>query len=642
MKKADLIWSMIKESVIKKQTTAFTYTSWFSDTKALIDNQRFIVLVPGKIYKAFVKPSLPAVKKQLDKIYEADYKVEVLTEEELEDELSHLKKKEASYSDSDNTSILNTESSDFSDDTTIVINNDLNSAVDKKKVVDMQAKGAYSANSSILTTQKAQAGELKDLAKEEKSSIGQNQSPKRALIKLSNQELQNSKKCPVIQLESSQFAAAEFLTCNRQSSRQNTQSQNSAVFQSKNASCSLKLQEKSKTPAFADTTQIKIKPDSRNKNKNNESKSKSATNYPKIKLNPNYTFDKFVAGEENSFACAYLKNFVKTLSAEQGDERVSRQIILYGPTALGKTHLLQATASAILEENSQFNLIYVRSEDLINEFTYCCKKGDFISFRKKYRCTDLLLIDDLQFIQSKSAFQEEILYTVNSILEAGGSVIFAADTAPTDMQDVSERLMSRIGGSERIKIKKPSFKSRVALLKEMNDEVAAKQGINVLSQASIEYIAKCIDDNCSFVQGAFNKCLTYSKIYGELKEEDLVLVLESYLDEIKDQIVDFDCIMKLTAEGFGLRVEDLLSNSRVRKISQARQMSIYLMKEFFPDKTLREIGKHCERSHSTVIHSISRVEKLLKNDKDFVKRFDDVKNHLIKIKESSKFLGLKK
>ena len=329
-------------------------------------------------------------------------------------------------------------------------------------------------------------------------------------------------------------------------------------------------------------------------------------------INPNYTFDTFIVGDNNDYAhAASLK-----VAEEPGD--TYNPLFIYGGPGLGKTHLMHAIANYILENDKSKKVIYVTSETFTNEIVDAVRdsKNEHSTarqeFRNKYRNVDILLIDDIQFIIGKESTQLEFFHTFNHLYESQKQIIISSDKHPSTMTMLEERLRSRFEMGLTVDVKPPTYETRMAILRKKVSEENITLDDNIL-----DYIASNIVSNIRELQGAINKVISFSNLCD--KEITMELAKEALADMISPNMrreITVEYISETVAHHFGITVKDLLSSKRNSNIVFPRHICMYLCREL-TGNSLADIGsKLGNRHHSTILHSIELIEKKLKNSQD--------------------------
>ncbi|MDK2881897.1 MAG: chromosomal replication initiator protein [Bacillota bacterium] len=321
-------------------------------------------------------------------------------------------------------------------------------------------------------------------------------------------------------------------------------------------------------------------------------------------LNPKYVFDTFVVGNSNRFAHA------AALAVAESPSRAYNPLFIYGGVGLGKTHLMHAIGHYILAKNPHMRVVYVSSETFTNELINCIKDDEINSFRAKYREKDVLLIDDIQFLENKERTQEEFFHTFNALHEANRQIIVSSDRPPKELSTLEDRLRSRFEWGLITDIQPPDLETRVAILRKK----AQLDNLFVPDDA-LEYIATRITSNIRELEGALIRLVAYAQLHqapitAALAEE----ALRDILPENRRQPITIARIQSVVAEYFHLRPEDLKAKRRTRAVAEARQIAMYLAREL-TDASLPKIGDEFGgRDHTTVLHGCEKIAASLQTD----------------------------
>lgn len=320
----------------------------------------------------------------------------------------------------------------------------------------------------------------------------------------------------------------------------------------------------------------------------------------KSNLNPNYTFDTFVVGNNNRFAHS------ASLAVAESPGEVYNPLFLYGGVGLGKTHLMHSIAHFIQDNNPSLKVLYVSSETFTNELIEAIRNGNntaMSKFREKYRNIDVLLIDDVQFIIGKESTQEEFFHTFNELHVAKKQIILSSDKPPKDMETLEERIRSRFEWGLIADIGSPDYETRMAILrrKEEMDGFALDDDI-------LNYIATNIKSNIRELEGALNKLLAYSNLEKtEITMEVAVRELQNVISPDKPREITPELILDIVCDHFHVTMEQLVSKNRSNEIAKPRQIAMYLCKNM-TNIPLDSIGALLGgRDHSTIIHGIKKV-----------------------------------
>lgn len=359
------------------------------------------------------------------------------------------------------------------------------------------------------------------------------------------------------------------------------------------------------------------------KDKKAEDMKKKATETPQTNkalqnLNPNYTFDTFVVGNNNNLAHA------ASLAVAESPGQVYNPLFIYGGVGLGKTHLMQAIAHFIIANDPAKKVLYVTSEVFTNELIDSVKTNRNSEFRNKYRNIDVLLIDDIQFIIGKESTQDEFFHTFNTLREAKKQVIISSDRPPKDFETLEDRLKSRFTNGLLVDISPPNYETRMAILHKKGEI----EGYNI-DMDVLEYIATNIKSNIRELEGSLTKLVAFSKfskkpINVSLAEE----VLRDFISPNAHREVTPELIIQTVAEHYQISVEDLISKKRDQKIAWPRQIAMYLCRSL-TDIPLTKIGSYLgDRDHTTVSHGCDKVAETLAKDASFANTLDIIKKKI--------------
>ncbi|MFH1392179.1 MAG: chromosomal replication initiator protein DnaA [bacterium] len=330
-----------------------------------------------------------------------------------------------------------------------------------------------------------------------------------------------------------------------------------------------------------------------------------ASNIPNISLNHRYTFDNFIVGHFNEIAYAASLAVCKNLGKSYNP------LFIYGGVGLGKTHLLQAIGNELARQGPKKRVSYVPSERFTNELVDAIQHKQTKNFKEIYRQTDILLIDDIQFISGKETTQEEFFHTFNALYNDNKQIVISSDRPPKAIRTLEERLRSRFEGGMIADISTPDFETRLAIIRKKTGE----RKIN-LDNKILEYIAANVQDNIRELEGALNCILAYSQIHNSLpKLNEAIKMLSSIVSKPRSKIITTKQITKKVAEFYDIHIKDLSKRSRQRDIVKPRQIAMYLMRSEL-NTSYPSIGQELgQRDHTTAIHAYKKIKKeMLKNE----------------------------
>ncbi len=337
-----------------------------------------------------------------------------------------------------------------------------------------------------------------------------------------------------------------------------------------------------------------------------------------VKLNPRYTFESFVAGSSNRFAHA-----AAAAVAEQPGKSYN-PLMIYGASGLGKTHLLHAIGHYVRSYYENLRVKYVSTEELTNDFINAISDNRTAEFRRSYRDVDILLVDDIQFLESKIQTQEEFFHTFNTLHNSQKQIVMTSDRPPKLLEALEPRLRSRFEWGLMTDIQPPDLETRIAILRKKAASQRLTAGVQVL-----EFIASRITTNIRELEGA----LTRVAALASLNQQEIDLQLAE--DVLKDLVpdggevrVDAETIMNATSNYFSISMDDLTGASRVATIAGARQIAMYLCREL-TDLSLPKIGaKFGGRDHTTVLHSVRKINERMGEDRDLYNQVTELTNRI--------------
>lgn len=317
-------------------------------------------------------------------------------------------------------------------------------------------------------------------------------------------------------------------------------------------------------------------------------------------LNLTFTFENFVTGPSNSFAHA------AALGVSQSPGRAYNPLFIYGQTGIGKTHLMQAVGHRILQSPGT-SISYVSSETLLNEYVESLKNRTTMDFRNKYRNTDVLLVDDIQFLAGKNSLQEEFFHTFNVLYDAHKQIIMTSDLPPRDLAGLEPRLVSRFEWGLVTEIESPDFETRLAILRYKQSLTKFRLPDDLLT-----FIADNIKSNVRSLEGALTRVVSFASLNSQM-----TLTLDMLRNLLKDQLNDerqkdlsFDDIQRMVADYFDLRMTDMSSKRRPRSVAAPRQVAMFLCRKL-TRSSLPEIANSFGKTHATVVHACKTIQDRL-------------------------------
>ncbi len=349
-------------------------------------------------------------------------------------------------------------------------------------------------------------------------------------------------------------------------------------------------------------------------------RAKDGSSADDVPLNAKYTFDAFVTGPSNRFAHA------AALSVAEAPARSYNPLFVYGSAGLGKTHLLQAVGNYVRENFPRMRVRYVSTETFMNEFVETLRaKDDMGAFRRRYRECDLLLIDDVQFMDKKESLQEELFHTFNSLYGSSKQIVLTSDRAPRAIATLEDRLRSRLLSGLTTDIQPPELETRIAILRTKAEHEHAVVGDDVL-----DLIATKVKENIRELEGALIRVTAYASLNRQLLTRELAeSVLADFVGSKQPRQITASQIIEISARHFGFSVEELIGPSRRRPLVIARQIAMYLFREL-TDFSYPAIGREfSDRDHTTVIHAVEKISALMKERRQV---YDQVTELSVQIK----------
>tara|TARA_A100001015_G_scaffold312385_1_gene417486 strand:+ start:1143 stop:2549 length:1407 start_codon:yes stop_codon:yes gene_type:complete len=324
-------------------------------------------------------------------------------------------------------------------------------------------------------------------------------------------------------------------------------------------------------------------------------------------LESRYVFESFVAGPSNEFAYAAARAVSEAKKVQPG----SNPLFLYGGVGLGKTHLMHAIAWHIQENNSKRKVVYISAEKFMYQFIKALRTNEMMQFKEKYRSADVLMVDDIQFICGKDSTQEEFFHTLNTLIDNNRQVVISGDRSPSDLQNMEERIKSRLGWGLVADIHNTTYELRLGILQSKVERI----GIEVPNQV-LEFLAAKITSNVRELEGALNKVIAHTNL---TKQEVTLANTQDILRDLlrsNEKNITVEEVQKKVAERHNLKVSDMYSSKRSRNIARPRQIAMYLSKTL-TSHSLADIGKKFGgKDHTTVMHAVKKIETLLKENNE--------------------------
>ncbi len=338
------------------------------------------------------------------------------------------------------------------------------------------------------------------------------------------------------------------------------------------------------------------------------------------RIDPNKNFDNFITGISNKLAFEASKKVSEDLSHYN-------PLYIYGGVGMGKTHLMNAIGFSL---KNKHKVMFISAERFMYQFVKSIKSNEMVKFKEYFRNTDILLIDDIQFMNGKEAMQEEFFHTFNALLEKRSQIIVSADRPPNKLLRIQERIKSRFAGGLVVDIQNPDYELRYKIVKSKTEELNAfySNQINITDEIQ-KFISTEIKISIRELVGALNRIVSFSRIYNKVPNISQVRIILKDLLNMSENKVSIDLIQTVVCKFFKISKNEMLSPRRSRYLVRPRQAAIYLSK-ILTSKSLPEIGRaFSNRDHTTVIHSVKTIEKLRKEDNELNINIDSLKNKIL-------------
>ena len=338
------------------------------------------------------------------------------------------------------------------------------------------------------------------------------------------------------------------------------------------------------------------------------------------RIDPNKTFENFITGSSNKLA------FEASLKVSENVSNYN-PLYIYGGVGMGKTHLLNSIGFELKKNNS---VMFISAERFMYQFVKSIKSNDMVKFKEHFRNTNVLLIDDIQFMNGKEAMQEEFFHTFNALKDKGSKIIVSADRPPNRLSRIQERIKSRFSGGLVVDIQKPDYELRKKIVSKKVDEYNDLYPDEVkISKEIKDFIGKEITASIREIVGAINRIVSFSRIYNKVPNLSESKVVLKDLLNLNENKVTIDLIQTLVCKFFKISKNEMLSSRRSRYLVRPRQIGIFLTKTL-TSKSLPEIGREfSNRDHTTIIHSVKTIEKLKEKDPAMVENINKLKNQIL-------------
>ena len=343
------------------------------------------------------------------------------------------------------------------------------------------------------------------------------------------------------------------------------------------------------------------------------------------RIDPNKNFENFITGGSNKLAFEASKKVSKDIAHYN-------PLYLYGGVGMGKTHLLNAIGLELKEKNK---VMFISAERFMYQFVKSIKSNEMVKFKEYFRNTDILLIDDIQFMNGKEAMQEEFFHTFNALLDKNSQIIISADRPPNKLTRIQERIKSRFSGGLVVDIQNPDYELRYKIIKSKTEELKLSYSNKVIISDEIQkFISTEIKTSIRELVGALNRIVSFTRIYNKVPSLSEVKIVLKDLLNLTENKVDIDTIQTIVCKFYKISKNEMLSPRRSRYLVRPRQTAIYLAK-MLTSKSLPEIGRSfSNRDHTTVIHSVKTIERLRKEDSELNINIDSLKSKILYNKEN--------
>ena len=337
-------------------------------------------------------------------------------------------------------------------------------------------------------------------------------------------------------------------------------------------------------------------------------------------LNEEYSFEEFVRGPSNSWALAAAQGVVSN-PGKSG----YNPLFIHGGTGLGKTHLMQAIGNELKRKRPELSICYLTAETFLNEYVNALKNAQIESFRNRYRTVDLLMVDDVQFLQKGKQFQEEFFNTFCALWQAHKQIVMTSDVAPKNLPAIEERLISRFEGGMVQEIESPNYETRLAILRKKSEGMTP-----AIPDSALEFIADTIKSHVRAMEGALHRVSIFRSMdpTASLTNENLSRLLKDFIEKEQSlKKLTIEEIQTAVSKKFAVTISQILSPERTQSIVTPRQLSMYIARKF-TTKSLPEIAKMFDKTHATIIHGVKNIEKRLDVEDDLRATLSEILSEL--------------
>ncbi len=329
---------------------------------------------------------------------------------------------------------------------------------------------------------------------------------------------------------------------------------------------------------------------------------------PGAPLDARFTFDSFVVGKPNELAHAAARRVA------EGGVVTFNPLFLYGGVGLGKTHLMHAIAWELSKRSPELKVVYLSAEQFMYRFVQALRDKDMIAFKQLFRSVDVLMIDDVQFIAGKDATQEEFFHTFNALVDQNKQIIVSSDSAPTDIDGIDDRIVSRLQSGLVVDLHPTNYELRLGILQQKAEQFSAQFPNLDVQDGVLEFLAHRISSNVRVLEGALMRLFAFGSLVG--REITMELTQDCLSDVLRasDRKITVEEIQRKVSDHFNIRLSDLIGPKRVRTFARPRQIAMYLSKQL-TSRSLPEIGRRFGgRDHTTVMHGVRKIEELMQKD----------------------------